>query len=321
MELVEKYLGAVRWNLPSGKTDDIVAELREVIESRIEDREEELGRPLTKGETSALLKDFGHPLIVAGRYRSDQWLIGPDIFPFYLFCLKVIVAISAAIELIEGSGRVLLSNEPLMRTLPQLGHDLWWTLLSHAGLVTLIFAIIERTGWMRGHLENWKPESLIDLPDFRDRNKSPWHHAAGVVFGIAFLLWWTGMIHLPVDMSEGRNPTVLAAGVWQAFHWPIAAVVALRVIEDLFRLVRPRWQKANILIGMVASVATIAVAVLLYRAGQWVVASPLAAEPWRAEKVAESVNQALPFGFAAVAAILAIKLLIDLWRLVRPGKG
>ena len=40
MDLIERYLGAVRWNLPAGKTADIIAELREMIESRVEDREE-----------------------------------------------------------------------------------------------------------------------------------------------------------------------------------------------------------------------------------------------------------------------------------------
>ena len=44
MDLIERYLGAVRWNLPIGKpmetrADDIIAELRDLIESRIEERE------------------------------------------------------------------------------------------------------------------------------------------------------------------------------------------------------------------------------------------------------------------------------------------
>ncbi|RYD85726.1 MAG: hypothetical protein EOP61_38590, partial [Sphingomonadales bacterium] len=72
MDLIERYLGAVRWNLPAGKTDDILAELREVIESRIEDREEALGRSLDRNEISALLKEFGHPITVAGGYHDQR---------------------------------------------------------------------------------------------------------------------------------------------------------------------------------------------------------------------------------------------------------
>jgi hypothetical protein len=62
----------IRWNLPrAAKADDIAAELRDVIASRIEDREESLGRPLAEKEVSALLREFGHPLVVAARRSGD----------------------------------------------------------------------------------------------------------------------------------------------------------------------------------------------------------------------------------------------------------
>ncbi|MFX5752077.1 hypothetical protein ABTE32_21900, partial [Acinetobacter baumannii] len=75
MDLIERYLGAVRWNLPSAKADDIVAELADLIAARIEDREEMLGRPLDKSEVSQILREFGHPLAVAGQYHGQQVLI------------------------------------------------------------------------------------------------------------------------------------------------------------------------------------------------------------------------------------------------------
>jgi len=59
MDLLDRYLHAVRWTLPRAKADDIIAELRDELVTRQEDREESLGRPLTQDETSALLKEFG----------------------------------------------------------------------------------------------------------------------------------------------------------------------------------------------------------------------------------------------------------------------
>ena len=84
MGLVERYLSAISAQPPCREADDIVAELGDAIASRIEDREEALGRPLTADEIEALVKDFGHPLVVAARYRNQQWLIGPEVYPFYL---------------------------------------------------------------------------------------------------------------------------------------------------------------------------------------------------------------------------------------------
>ena len=64
MDLVERYMAAIRRNLPAAKADDIAAEIAEDLESRREDREDALGRPLTREETEAMLRSFGHPLVV-----------------------------------------------------------------------------------------------------------------------------------------------------------------------------------------------------------------------------------------------------------------
>ena len=55
MDLIERYLAAVRRNLPADKATDVTAELREDLLSRIEEREESLGRTLQKEELSALM--------------------------------------------------------------------------------------------------------------------------------------------------------------------------------------------------------------------------------------------------------------------------
>ncbi len=67
MDLLDRYLSAVRRNLPAKDADDIVAELRDVLLERAEAREAALGRPLGREEWDALLVAFGHPLTIAAR--------------------------------------------------------------------------------------------------------------------------------------------------------------------------------------------------------------------------------------------------------------
>lgn len=110
MNLLDRYLDALRWALPRAKSEDILAELRDVLMMRVEEREEALGRPLTDEETSALLKDFGHPLLVAARYRPQQWLIGPDVFPFYKFVLRVVLVFVICIQVVIASARYLFGG-------------------------------------------------------------------------------------------------------------------------------------------------------------------------------------------------------------------
>ena len=108
MQIVDRYLKSVKSCLPAAQADDIVKELSENISSQIEDKESELARPLTESEVEALLKQHGHPLLVASRYRHDQrnvsfgaQLIGPMLFPFYIRVLKFNLGLTSVIVLNE----------------------------------------------------------------------------------------------------------------------------------------------------------------------------------------------------------------------------
>ena len=72
MKVLEQYLKSVRSCLPEAQRDDIVNELSENIHAQIEDQEAELGRPLGEADVEAILKQHGHPLLVASQYRQDQ---------------------------------------------------------------------------------------------------------------------------------------------------------------------------------------------------------------------------------------------------------
>jgi hypothetical protein len=102
MDLIERYLAAVGFLLPRRQRDDITAELREALLARREDKEAETGHPITRGEEDDLLRAFGHPLVVAARYGRQQYLIGPELYPIYVFALKVLLAIIAGAAVVTG---------------------------------------------------------------------------------------------------------------------------------------------------------------------------------------------------------------------------
>src|SRR5271170_7182158 len=97
MELLDRYLAAVKKHLPWQRQDDIVAELRANLESQFEDKEAELGRPPTALEVEAILKQMGPPMQVAARYQTQQYLIGPALFPTYWYLLRLVLVWAAVI--------------------------------------------------------------------------------------------------------------------------------------------------------------------------------------------------------------------------------
>src|SRR5437016_1150491 len=91
MELLDRYLQAVRFFLPKKQKVDIIAELSEDLRSQIEEKETQLGRTLTETELEAILKRCGSPWEVGSRYLPQRYLIGPTLFPVYRFFLGILL--------------------------------------------------------------------------------------------------------------------------------------------------------------------------------------------------------------------------------------
>ncbi len=240
MALLAEYIKAVRTYLPKGReADDIANELAELLQSKIDDREEELGRPLSDSEQEALLAEFGNPLVVAGRYGRvtqglafGRQLIGPELFPIYLRAL----AIPFLLDLIFApflmfSQRPVFTN-PLQVLIP---------LFLQVVLITIIFMGFHTArDWSRkgpavGARDAWLfPRAYL-------RPTPRWLSAMGLMVHALIALWWCTVPHLP-RLVIGDFATVLhLAPAWSQFFWPILALLLANVAHRAASLVRPDW--------------------------------------------------------------------------------
>src|SRR5579864_2821946 len=161
MELLNRYLQAVKFWLPRAQQDDIVTELGEDIRSEIEERERELGRELHRTETEEILKQRGRPLLVAEKYLPQRFLIGPILFPAYWFVLKLVlacyilpwVAVWGGFMTLDTSYRIQHSGLGIARD----AFTLWQIALTAFTVVTVVFAVLERIKDQSWLLEKWSP--------------------------------------------------------------------------------------------------------------------------------------------------------------------
>ena len=137
MNLTERYLRAVAAQLPADKREDIIAELRDLLMTRMEAREAELGRPLNEAEEEAVLRDFGHPLAVASRYGETQGLVGPELYPWWLFGVKAGLAVLAAITLVGVVVRSIVGDVTVGQAITQGLHGLITGAVTIVGLLTI----------------------------------------------------------------------------------------------------------------------------------------------------------------------------------------
>lgn len=314
MELIDRYLAAVRRNLPVAKADDIVAELRDDLMSRVEDREERLGRPLDKSEVEALLKEFGHPLVVASRFRTHQYLIGPALFPFYLFVIRIALMIVVAIVLAISVGKaVLAGNGDMLRIWADSMSGIFEAVLVNAAIVTIVFAVLERVNFKPGDTLEWKPD---ELPDVLDKQPGPWGSAMEVALSIAFILWWVGAIVLPWrggDADFQLQPSAIFAELWL----PILVLASVRLVHNVIQWLRPRWKTVKGLTNAATALGGLAILFLIYQSGRLVtvVSTGMAAE--QAMKLQESLDLSFRITVIVIAVVWTFQCIAALWKLAR----
>ena len=247
MELLDRYLEAVRVNLPKEQASDIVEEIADDLQSQADEREATLHRPLTRDESVELLKAYGHPRVVAARYAKTQYLIGPELFPFYLYVVKIVLVIVVAIELAGGLiGSVALGNAEIFAR--SLG-AIWNSLFLVVGSVTVIFAIIERVPAKVSPLDRigitkWNPRTLpvaggAQVP----RSTSFFDAVANALFALV-LLDINGLSRPITFLFVGPvtpNFPFHLTGAWTPFYVTLILGALSLAITGIATFVKPHW--------------------------------------------------------------------------------
>jgi hypothetical protein len=303
-DLIDRYLMAVSANLPKKARADITAELRDILFSKAEAKEAQLGHPLDKREQEALLHDFGHPLEVAGRYGKQQELIGPAVYPFYIFTLKVALGIIVAIYVALYAAFVIAGHEA-----PRPQGDVIESLLAAFALVTLVFVVIERTGVIGKIARSWKPSSLPMLG--APVRRSPFEVLFEAAVSVAVILWLTGAVHWPQPVPGNMSLTL--GPIFETLHYPILALLAAQLGLDAFELAMPGLVKAHAATRIAFNVAVFALLIALQRADHIVLVHVLRGKPGLEEMLQAGFDN----GFTIGIAVSMLAAIYEIWRAAR----
>jgi hypothetical protein len=341
MELLDQYLKSVRSCLPEQQRDDIVNELSENIRAQIEDKETELGTPLNESDMEAILKQHGHPLLVASRYRQDQrsvafgrqW-IGPVLFPFYIRVLWFNLGLTGIIIFIVetaliASGKAIAVSDTLPAFLYQF--------LIQFAVITLIFAFADR------HLmkfpDRWSPRGL----------KRPWHPAFAMQTGwkggrtddrvparvstfdsiaqfvaLGVTIGWLRVAqHSPFMILGPAAAFIKPTPIWHQFYWPIVAVALAGMAQAGMNLLRPDWVRLRTAYQLLSNFMWLVILFFLLRAGSWIVV-PDTAGTGSYQRTAIVLNQYLRYiliGLSVAAAYAVFRHLRRLFRRARTSSA
>lgn len=329
MELLDRYLQAVKKHLPWQRQDDIIAELRANLESQLDEKQAELGRTLTPGEAEAWLRQLGSPVEMASHYQPQQYLIGPAVYPVYMYVLRlasmwaiVIYAIVSAVTLVFGTMSADAVAEAALR-LP-------FILIQVAAWVTLVFAALEfvavrfpdKCPPIAGLYVKWTPSDLPPLeqaPPPGQKRRSYAHAVTEVIFGFIFLIWLLLLPRFPFLMF-GPGAALLHASafrlapIWLTFYWWVVGINVMQLAWNCFNLVRGGWQQPDRVKNMAIKAFNLIPFVWLASipGHVYVLLRHPAIDELRYGQTLDGVNRGIHLALLVLCAIIAIQLAWDI---------
>ena len=314
MDLINRYLHAVRFWLPKSQQEDIIAELGEDLRSKIDEREAVVGHPLDDDGVAAILVERGDPMLVASRFLPQRSLIGPALFPAYQFVLKLVIfwILTPVFVLVVGPATILAGGSPSAAIAATA-----WTLLMAAvfafGVITLIFAILERYPF-ESNLR-WNPRRLPRVPPART-NVDPqfvsrFTAIVETLAGLGAALLWIQFLQASQEPGGERGIHLAHRGVAQLL-WPILLVALARAAMGAMAWLRPWWMKARLTVSISTGAVILIMLGALANMGPWIRVS---ASDLRAADIADANRWAN----AGIGISLGVASLITLIETIRTG--
>ncbi|CAG0995262.1 hypothetical protein ANRL4_02727 [Anaerolineae bacterium] len=310
-DLVARYIHQVGQNLPKKDRAEIEAELRSQIEDALEDRF--AGNP-SQADVVTLLGEFGPPYQMAASYRTAQYLIGPDLYPYLMMVLRHVWLIVPAIVIFLSLFGALTGPQPILwsHLFPDLIGAVVQVTFVFSALVVLIFALVEKVS--AAHPPKPEPFDPSKLPAVNDpRAVDRFEAGFGSAFGVAvvsMLLYflYVGGLTLRFNLSDPGAVIPVPSG------WLILLIVVAvgQILIQLWVLRRNRW---NATLWLLQTIMELVGVVSLYFA----VLEPLAERALSATEspTARTIIANAPELFAIGYAVIALSghgmRLIRLW--------
>jgi hypothetical protein len=325
MNLLDRYLKSVASFLPADQRDDILRELDENLRSQMEEREAELGRRLTESEQEVILKQHGHPLVVASRYRQDQRsvafgrrFIGPVLFPPYAKVLSFNLGLTSAILIVIFSAMFAAGQQV---TVSDGLSVLLYQFLIQFGVITLIFSVMQTQ--LEKYPDRWSARNpsgfelsskIYRLEPKQAQQVSSLESICVIVASAVGLVWFSAVRSNPYLILFSAADTLSLGPVWAKIYLPSVILVLASMLRAVVNLARPDWTRLRDGARVVVDLASLAILLFLVQAGDWIILKDAGKASAAARRGVATVNQLFYYSLLVAGAVMVV---VSLLRLIR----
>ncbi len=235
---IDRYIRQVGQYVPPKARAEIEAELRSLIQDRLDDR---YGESPSHDDIMTVLKELGDPRHMATSYHPEQYLIGPSLYPWMMMILRQGWVIVPSVVFFLSLFDLLASAQPITLSNALIA-PIWASMQGifiFSGVVVLIFALIQR--WeIKPDMREFNPEKLPKTDDPRVVNRL--EARFGVVLGMLVALLF--VYYLSVGGLTLRfNPSDVGAVIPIPIGWTVTFIIMVMamVVLNLFVLWRGYW--------------------------------------------------------------------------------
>jgi MFS family permease len=258
---------------------------------------------------------------VAARYQSQQSLIGPTLFPIYKFVLKVITCVYLGPWFLVWIGVAIFipanhADTPLLSALSGWA-AMWTNIFFIFGLVTLIFAVLERVQARVPEFYKWDPRKLPAASKRKDKDRVPRAESIfGLIFSVLFALWWLGLPRYGI-LVFGAVTTFSVNPALHAYYLPLLIPTLLLIVQQCINLFRPQWTWLRAFSMVVADAISLGIVVAAARIYPFVIFTETGknAADWAHASVV--VNQVIQWSAISIAIGIGIALAVHAFKAVQ----
>ena len=305
MELVTRYIAAVQRELPQTKRDEIGRELNANIMDQLDAVQEQQGE-LTEQDIVKVLKQMGHPRVVARQFVPVQPLINASYMPLYKNTLFMVLGILFLLQVVDSTSAWLSSPMGLLGYLHGLVSGYVEQAIFGFTAITLGFCVMSYAEPVPKSQcsDNWQPERL-------PKAGPAWQHITlqDIFSDLATYLFLLIVIWYPLWLSPEQLASsnfVFSDPAHQLLKW--ASPLALLGIANSLWQLRFRYWQRSMLLGNIVLNGGFVVAILWLAS----ITPLLQLEPGAWQKVFTLVQIERTVVYA-----LVITALFPLWQLVR----
>ena len=217
--LTDRYIAETLRHLPARQHSELDAELRALVADAVDARTEQ-GLDAEAAERDALV-ELGAPSALAASYSErPRVLIGPDLFTDYVRVLRLLLSTVVPLWLLIMGITTFADGNSVLASIGAAFYGAAETAISIAFVVTLVFAVIERSPARRSR-KAWDPSQLPPVVEKRGY----WLELVG---GVAFLLVVSAVL---VGLQSASSVGPVRDELWASGVFYLALLFAVASIS------------------------------------------------------------------------------------------